>query len=88
MRKKGESGFERTSSEESNRRKRKKRTEGFLITVSKDLDLGIVNSYRRRSSHREDSAIPNGMADHHLLNAIEAQANRRAEPDVWGADES
>ena len=60
----------------------------FLITGSNYLVLGTVNSYRRRSSYREDSAIPNATADAHLVYANEAEANGRAEPDVWGADEN
>ena len=56
-------------------RKTKKKHAEFLITVSNYLVLGTVNSYRRRSSsYREDSAIPNATADHHLLEANEAEA--------------
>ena len=49
----------------------------FLIMVSNYLVLGTVNSYRRRSSYRENPAIPNGAADHHLVYADEAEANGR-----------
>ena len=88
MRKKGESGFERRGSEESNRRKRKKGRKDFSSRFRRIWTWEQSTRTDVDPLQSEDPAIPNGTADHHLLNAIEAEANPRAEPDVWGADES